>query len=87
MTRPQVSKSAQIRASLNHPIIDSGGQTIENSDVLAEYIKSESGSKTAERFAGSTRPTGWCQQPSVGGLDCIFLTDGRRRQRWTTKVL
>ncbi len=47
------SKSAQIRARLSHPIIDSDGHTIENRDVLAEYIKSESGSKTAERFITS----------------------------------
>jgi hypothetical protein len=45
-----VSKSARIRARLNHPIIDSDGHTIENATVLAEYIKSVSGSKTAERF-------------------------------------
>ena len=46
----RVSRSAQIRARLNHPIIDSDGHTIENPKVLAEYIKGESGSKTAERF-------------------------------------
>ncbi|HLW72065.1 MAG TPA: amidohydrolase family protein [Candidatus Binataceae bacterium] len=50
MTAPHASKSAQIRARLNHPIIDSDGHTIENPNVLAEYIKSESGPKTAERF-------------------------------------
>jgi hypothetical protein len=37
---PHVSKSAQIRASLNHPIIDSDGHTLENPLALAEYIKS-----------------------------------------------
>ena len=50
MTTSHVSKSAQIRARLNHPIIDSDGHTIENREVLAEYIKSEGGSKIAERF-------------------------------------
>jgi predicted TIM-barrel fold metal-dependent hydrolase len=49
----RVSKSQKIRARLNHPIVDSDGHTIENPHVLAEYIKSESGSKTAERFAAS----------------------------------
>jgi predicted TIM-barrel fold metal-dependent hydrolase len=48
-----VSKSQKIRALLNHPIVDSDGHTIENPHVLADYIKSESGSKTAERFAAS----------------------------------
>src|SRR5215471_153779 len=49
----QVSKSQKKRVHLGHPIIDSDGHTIENPHVLAEYIKSESGSKTAERFAAS----------------------------------
>ncbi len=44
-TAHPVSKSAQIRARLNHPIFDSDGHTIENPAVLAEYIRSESGSK------------------------------------------
>jgi predicted TIM-barrel fold metal-dependent hydrolase len=48
-----VSESQKIRARLNHPIVDSDGHTIENPHVLAEYIKSECGSKTAERFAAS----------------------------------
>jgi len=59
MTTLNISKSAQIRARLNHPIIDSDGHTIENPTVLAEYIKSESGARTAERFVawGSAYPS------------------------------
>jgi len=53
MTTPHVSTSAQIRARLNHPIIDSDGHTIENPAVLAEYIKAEGGSKVADQFAAS----------------------------------
>ena len=53
MTTPHVSSSAQIRARLNHPIIDSDGHTIENPAVLAEYIKAEGGSKVADQFAAS----------------------------------
>jgi predicted TIM-barrel fold metal-dependent hydrolase len=53
MAPHQISKSAQIRARLNHPIIDSDGHTIENPHVLADYIKSEGGSKIAERFTAS----------------------------------
>jgi predicted TIM-barrel fold metal-dependent hydrolase len=44
------SKSAEIRARLNHPIIDSDGHTIENGEVLLEYIASVAGQKTAERY-------------------------------------
>ncbi|MBV8135316.1 MAG: amidohydrolase family protein [Deltaproteobacteria bacterium] len=53
MTTTHVPTSAQIRGRLNHPIIDSDGHTVENPAVLAEYIKSEGGSKVAERFATS----------------------------------
>jgi predicted TIM-barrel fold metal-dependent hydrolase len=49
----RLSKSAQIRARLSHPIIDSDGHTIENSATLAEYIRSVAGPKTAERFTAS----------------------------------
>jgi predicted TIM-barrel fold metal-dependent hydrolase len=45
-----VSKSAQIRARLNHPIIDSDGHTIENEAVLIEYIAAVAGRKVAERY-------------------------------------
>jgi predicted TIM-barrel fold metal-dependent hydrolase len=53
MTTSHVSTGAQIRARLNHPIIDSDGHTIENPAVLAEYIKAEGGSKVAEQFSAS----------------------------------
>src|SRR5713101_2943751 len=52
------SKSAQIRARLNHPIIDSDGHTIENEAVLTEYIASVAGRKVAARYemvVGSAR--------------------------------
>jgi hypothetical protein len=41
MTTSRVSKSAQIRASLGHSIIDSDGHIIENPSVVADYIKAE----------------------------------------------
>jgi predicted TIM-barrel fold metal-dependent hydrolase len=44
------SKSAQIRARLNHPIIDSDGHTIEHAAVLSEYIAELAGPALAERF-------------------------------------
>jgi predicted TIM-barrel fold metal-dependent hydrolase len=49
-TTPHVSRSAQIRARLNHPIIDSDGHTIENEAVLIEYIASAAGRKVADRY-------------------------------------
>jgi predicted TIM-barrel fold metal-dependent hydrolase len=44
------SKSAQIRARLGHPIIDSDGHTFELGHVHLDYLKSAAGPKVAERF-------------------------------------
>lgn len=44
-TTQQVSKSAQIRARLSHPRVDSDGHTIENEAVLTEYISSVAAAK------------------------------------------
>jgi predicted TIM-barrel fold metal-dependent hydrolase len=43
-------KSAQIRARLHHPVIDSDGHTVENQNILVEYIGSIAGPRMAERF-------------------------------------
>jgi predicted TIM-barrel fold metal-dependent hydrolase len=44
------SKSARIRARLTHPIIDSDGHTVENQNILVEYLRSVAGPDVAERF-------------------------------------
>jgi len=55
----RASKSAQIRARLSHPIIDSDGHTIENRAILADYVKSVAGAKTAERLVASAGASGY----------------------------
>jgi len=44
------SKSQQIHARLNHPIIDSDGHTFELGPLFMDYLKSVAGPKVAERF-------------------------------------
>jgi len=60
------SKSARVRASLDHPIIDSDGHTLENQAILGEYLEAIGGRKLANRYredfrqhgASATAPTG-----------------------------
>ena len=44
------SKSQQIRARLNHPIIDSDGHTFELAPLFMDYLKAVAGTKVADRF-------------------------------------
>jgi len=44
------SRSQQIRARLNHPIIDSDGHTFELPSVFLDYLKTVAGPKAVERF-------------------------------------
>jgi hypothetical protein len=47
---PTMSKSAVIRARLNHPIIDSDGHSAEFEPALFEYLKDVVGSRAVERL-------------------------------------
>jgi hypothetical protein len=44
------SKSAQVRARLKHPVIDSDGHTVEFQPALRDYIRKIGGAKGAERY-------------------------------------
>ncbi len=44
------SKSAEIRARLNHPIIDSDGHMIEFEPAILDYLQDVGGNKLSERF-------------------------------------
>ncbi|MBI3801218.1 MAG: amidohydrolase family protein [Deltaproteobacteria bacterium] len=54
MTSTHVSKSAAIRAQLNHPIIDSDGHQVEMGPIFFDYLRAAAGPKVAERFPGTT---------------------------------
>ena len=51
-TAPAMSKSAKVRAKLNHPVIDSDGHTVEFSPALHDYLVKVGGKSLAERFRG-----------------------------------
>ena len=44
------SRSAQIRAKLDHPVIDSDGHTLEFRPALLDFVKAQGGPKLVERF-------------------------------------
>jgi hypothetical protein len=46
----RMSKSAEIRAWLGHPVIDADGHWIEYGPALNEYVAQESGKDGAKRF-------------------------------------
>ena len=50
MGTASMSKSAVIRARLNHPIIDSDGHSAEFEQVLFDYLKDVGGSRAVERL-------------------------------------
>jgi len=49
-TSSSPSKSAQVRAQLKHPVIDSDGHTVEFQPALRDYIRQVGGAKLAERY-------------------------------------
>ena len=46
----QASKSASVRARLDHPVIDADGHTVEFEPRLLDYLKELGGSKIVERY-------------------------------------
>jgi predicted TIM-barrel fold metal-dependent hydrolase len=50
MASTHVSKSAAIRAHVNHPILDSDGHQLEIGPLFYDYLRAEAGPKVAERF-------------------------------------
>src|SRR5438094_4836955 len=45
-----LSKSAQVRARLDHPVIDSDGHTVEYIPAVLDYMKEIGGARMPERF-------------------------------------
>jgi len=50
MAATPTSKSAAIRARLNHPVIDSDGHTVEFFPAVLDYLEQTGGTKVVERF-------------------------------------
>jgi predicted TIM-barrel fold metal-dependent hydrolase len=77
MSASAQSKSAQVRARLGYPIIDSDGHTLENQAVLGEYLEQVGGRSLADRYRESFRHRG----ASPAGL-----TAEEQRERHITRL-
>ncbi len=76
-----MSSSSQIRAQLDHPVLDADGHTVEFMPAVREYLKDVAGGEVAARIfsspAGNPIPFGWYKaSPSER------LTDRRSRPPW-----
>jgi predicted TIM-barrel fold metal-dependent hydrolase len=72
------SRSAQIRARIDHPVIDSDGHLFEFYPLFLDYLKSEGGSAAAERLTKAFAN-------SVVGSLWFRLTPQERRERRITR--
>ena len=55
----QLTKAAEVRAKINHPLIDGDSHIIEYTPVLLDYLAEAGGSSAVERFAGGMRGQSW----------------------------
>jgi predicted TIM-barrel fold metal-dependent hydrolase len=53
------TRSAQIRARLNHPVVDADGHAIEYGPVYLDYLKQVAGPKVTERYLKLLDAGGW----------------------------
>jgi hypothetical protein len=68
-------KTAEIRARLNHPVIDSDGHFTEYGPILREYIIKTGGKQAVADFAAATRKT-------FTSMDWHRLSLSERRETW-----
>ncbi len=83
------SKSARVRAKLNHPIIDTDGHTVEFTPVFFDYIKEFGGAGMIERYkkaVGNALTTAGRNYPTKNGATRAPHARpggrGRPRTRW-----
>ena len=58
MAPTETSRSAKIRACLNHPIIDTDGHTVELMPVYLDYVKQIGGAGMVKRYQKATNARG-----------------------------
>ena len=58
MTTTHTSKSAAVRARIDHPVIDSDGHMIEFEPGFIDYLKNVGGQTMVDRFYSDERNTG-----------------------------
>jgi predicted TIM-barrel fold metal-dependent hydrolase len=72
------SKSAELRARLNHPIIDSDGHLLEFLPVLTEYVQKAGGAQAVKDFRTGFRTT-------YLNFDWYRQTQEQRRELWSRR--
>jgi len=53
------SKSAAVRARLDHPVIDGDGHWLEPVPIFLDYLRQVAGPSVTERFVNKQKETGW----------------------------
>ena len=53
------SKSAAVRAHLDHPVIDGDGHWLEPVPIFLDYLRQAAGPGVAERFVKKQTEAGW----------------------------
>jgi predicted TIM-barrel fold metal-dependent hydrolase len=72
------SKSAELRARLNHPIVDSDGHLLEFLPVLTEYVQKTGGAQAVKDFRAGFRTT-------YLNFDWYKQTQEERRELWSRR--
>src|SRR5687767_3341104 len=79
MVSTATSRSAQIRAQLGHPIIDTDGHCLELRPLLLDYVEQIGGRDTMERFRGPNEVNNHYRSP-------LWTTSpDQRRDGWQRK--
>ncbi len=63
------SKSAAVRAQLNHPVIDGDGHWLEPVPIFLDYLKQAAGPSMVEQFTRQAKDAGWYAMSSQERLD------------------
>src|SRR6266511_2033906 len=63
------SKSAAVRAQLDHPVIDGDGHWLEPVPSFLDYLRQIGGASVVERFVHKTREAGWYEMPPQERLE------------------
>ncbi|HEY7710840.1 MAG TPA: amidohydrolase family protein [Candidatus Entotheonella sp.] len=63
------SKSAAVRAQLNHPVIDGDGHWLEPVPIFLDYLREAGGPSVADRFVKQAKEAGWYAMSPQERLD------------------
>ncbi|MBI3951646.1 MAG: amidohydrolase family protein [Acidobacteria bacterium] len=71
----QASKSAAVRARLNHPVIDADGHILEFEPDFLDYLSQVGGTKVVQQY------TAWCDRTAKKGYSWYEMSWQERRDR------